>query len=376
MPMSCEVAGMLSITPPWPMGTTMRRIDTALGGNRIVTRTCASFLPGMEPSDAALRRTAAVHRQKFADRYPALKDVKIGEDLALTLYPTQKPPAVTTAAMADPGCDYFMVRARPELPAASQHTARRWVVLHDTSASRSPTELAAQTRFLRHLLRELDEADRLTLLAFDSTVRPLPGGFSRVDKLDLPTVENFLAREGRDHVGASDLGAAVDHALALLDADAGPEAPHILYLGDGLLSTPGDAPRAALRERRAVMSPNVFPPDLRVVEATPQELPPNRVDEAQHCYVCKEKFHEIHHFYDQLCPDCAAFNFAKRTETADLSGRVALLTGGRVKIGYEAGLRLLRSGAHLVVTTRFPRDAAQRYAAEADFGGFASIVAM
>ncbi len=116
------------------------------------------------------------------------------------------------------------------------------------------------------------------------------------------------------------------------------------------------------------MSPNVFPPDLRVVEATPQELPPNRVDEAQHCYVCKEKFHEIHHFYDQLCPDCAAFNFAKRTETADLSGRVALLTGGRVKIGYEAGLRLLRSGAHLVVTTRFPRDAAQRYAAEADFG--------
>ena len=178
-----------------------------------------------------------------------LKDVKIGEDLALTLYPTQKPPAVTTAAMADPGGDYFMVRARPELPAASQHTARRWVVLHDTSASRSPTELAAQTRFLRHLLRELDEADRLTLLAFDSTVRPLPGGFSRVDKLDLPTVENFLAREGRDHVGASDLGAAVDHALALLDADAGPEAPHILYLGDGLLSTPGDAPRAALRER-------------------------------------------------------------------------------------------------------------------------------
>ncbi len=180
-----------------------------------------------------------------------MKDVAIGEDLALTLYPTQKPPAVTTATMADPGGDYFMVRARPELPGSSQHTARRWVVLHDTSASRSPSELAAQTRFLRHLLRELDEADRLTLLAFDSTVRPLPGGFARVDTLDLPTVENFLAREGRDHVGASDLGLAVDQALALLDADAGPEAPHILYLGDGLLSTPGDAPRKALRDRLA-----------------------------------------------------------------------------------------------------------------------------
>jgi glycine/D-amino acid oxidase-like deaminating enzyme len=64
------------VTPSDPMGTTMRRIDTALGGNRIITRTCASFLPRMEPSDAALRRTAAVHAQKFVDRFPALAAVK------------------------------------------------------------------------------------------------------------------------------------------------------------------------------------------------------------------------------------------------------------------------------------------------------------
>ena len=50
-----------------------------------------------------------------------------------------------------------------------------------------------------------------------------------------------------------------------------------------------------------------------------------------------------------------------------LRGRVALLTGGRVKIGYQAGLKLLRAGAHLVVTTRFPRNSATRYAAEPDF---------
>ena len=68
-----------------------------------------------------------------------------------------------------------------------------------------------------------------------------------------------------------------------------------------------------------------------------------------------------------MCPPCAAFNFAKRTELADLRGRVALLTGGRVKIGYQAGIKLLRSGAHLIVTTRFPRDSAARYAAEPDF---------
>lgn len=64
------------VTPSDPMGTTMRRIDTALGGNRIVTRTCASFLPGMEPSDAALSRTAAVHARKFADRFPALAGLR------------------------------------------------------------------------------------------------------------------------------------------------------------------------------------------------------------------------------------------------------------------------------------------------------------
>jgi NAD(P)-dependent dehydrogenase (short-subunit alcohol dehydrogenase family) len=87
----------------------------------------------------------------------------------------------------------------------------------------------------------------------------------------------------------------------------------------------------------------------------------------QHCYVCKQPFHELHHFYDQLCPPCAELNFRKRGELADLSGRVALLTGGRVKIGYQAGIKLLRCGAELIVTTRFPRDAAARYAREEDF---------
>jgi NAD(P)-dependent dehydrogenase (short-subunit alcohol dehydrogenase family) len=85
------------------------------------------------------------------------------------------------------------------------------------------------------------------------------------------------------------------------------------------------------------------------------------------CYVCKRDYETLHHFYDQLCPPCAELNFRKRTELADLRGRVALLTGGRVKIGYQAGLKLLRAGAELIVTTRFPRDSAARYAQEPDF---------
>ena len=117
-----------------------------------------------------------------------------------------------------------------------------------------------------------------------------------------------------------------------------------------------------LRDKPVFMTPNVFPPDEPV---EPDERP--RTNDEQHCYVCKQKYVEIHHFYDQLCPPCAALNFAKRTETADLRGRVALLTGGRVKIGYQAGIKLLRAGASLIVTTRFPRDAALRYSGEADF---------
>lgn len=118
----------------------------------------------------------------------------------------------------------------------------------------------------------------------------------------------------------------------------------------------------------------------RPVFTTPDPLPaptfqPEEVEdpefrehcEPQHCYVCKRHFTEVHHFYDQLCPECADLNYRKRTEVADLSGRVALLTGGRVKIGYQAGIRLLRSGAQLIVTTRFPRDSAARYAREPDF---------
>jgi NAD(P)-dependent dehydrogenase (short-subunit alcohol dehydrogenase family) len=125
-----------------------------------------------------------------------------------------------------------------------------------------------------------------------------------------------------------------------------------------------------LREKPVFTTPNVFPPgDFEQVELDElDETQRREVVEPQHCYVCKQRFLEIHSFYDQMCGPCGDFNFAKRTETADLSGRVALLTGGRVKIGYQAGIKLLRAGAQLIVTTRFPRDAAERYAREADFG--------
>jgi len=121
-----------------------------------------------------------------------------------------------------------------------------------------------------------------------------------------------------------------------------------------------------LRKKPVYMTPNVLAPaDFEQKDVEDPDF--REVVEPQNCYICKQNYTAIHHFYDQLCPSCADLNFAKRTESADLKGRVALLTGGRVKIGYQAGIKLLRAGAHLIVSTRFPRDSALRYAAEPDF---------
>jgi NAD(P)-dependent dehydrogenase (short-subunit alcohol dehydrogenase family) len=90
------------------------------------------------------------------------------------------------------------------------------------------------------------------------------------------------------------------------------------------------------------------------------------------CYVCKRRFTRLHQFYDQLCPDCAALNWEKRNQVADLRGRVVLLTGCRVKIGFECGLKLLRCGATVIATTRFPHDCARRYAEQPDFAEWSS----
>ena len=122
-----------------------------------------------------------------------------------------------------------------------------------------------------------------------------------------------------------------------------------------------------LRRQAVFTTPNILPPAGFEQHEIKDDPAFREVVQPQNCYICKRDYTTIQHFYDQLCPGCAELNFRKRTELADLRGRVALLTGGRVKIGYQAGIKLLRSGAHLIVTTRFPRDSAARYAEEPDF---------
>jgi len=92
-----------------------------------------------------------------------------------------------------------------------------------------------------------------------------------------------------------------------------------------------------------------------------------KLNSPRNCYVCKKKYTYLHHFYDAMCSECGDFNYAKRFQRADLTGQVAVITGSRLKIGYQATLILLRSGASVIATTRFPVDSAIRFSKEEDY---------
>jgi NAD(P)-dependent dehydrogenase (short-subunit alcohol dehydrogenase family) len=128
-----------------------------------------------------------------------------------------------------------------------------------------------------------------------------------------------------------------------------------------------------IRQLRALPVFQTPPPALPAPRARDDREPDaHTLRQPRVCYVCKRSYERLHAFYDQLCPGCGDFNFEKRSPRGDLHGRTALLTGARVKIGYQASVMLLRAGARVIVTTRFPRDAAARYAREDDFARFSS----
>ena len=121
--------------------------------------------------------------------------------------------------------------------------------------------------------------------------------------------------------------------------------------------------------RRAPVFRTPLPPAVPVPTpgAAEARAPGPELHSERKCYVCKAAYRTLHPFYDQLCPACGEENFARRSASVDLRGRVALVTGARVKIGYQGAILLLRAGCSVVACTRFPRDAAARYAREPDF---------
>lgn len=138
------------------------------------------------------------------------------------------------------------------------------------------------------------------------------------------------------------------------------------------LALTGIRNRLGTRQLKKPCPPAPFETELPPASQVSDEHFPERLNVARSCYICKRDYDRLHHFYDSLCPDCAELNWERRDRTFDLTGRYALLTGGRVKIGFQAGLKLLRAGCHLIVTTRFPRDAAKRFTSEEDSAEWSS----
>jgi NAD(P)-dependent dehydrogenase (short-subunit alcohol dehydrogenase family) len=121
--------------------------------------------------------------------------------------------------------------------------------------------------------------------------------------------------------------------------------------------------KTGIREARKT---SVFKAPLQITD-TRNLSDSEELHSPRNCYVCKAEYTKLHFFYDSMCPTCAEYNYLKRFQKADLRGQVALITGARLKIGYHSALLMLRSGAEVIVTTRFPVDAAIRFSKESDF---------
>jgi len=118
---------------------------------------------------------------------------------------------------------------------------------------------------------------------------------------------------------------------------------------------------------RTAREDEIFQAPKQIVDATSKENQ-KHYSTTHKCYVCNDSFTKVHHFYDSMCEKCGNLNYFKRFQSTDLTGQVALITGSRLKIGYHATLMMLRAGAKVIATTRFPVDSAIRYAKEEDFG--------
>ena len=155
--------------------------------------------------------------------------------------------------------------------------------------------------------------------------------------------------------------------LAQLQQDQ-PAHAHLLIADGPVLGTfaPSGGPPLLL-ESNTTTEPNGNA-ETHATAVTPED--PSNLSKMRRCYCCKGQYRDLHVFYDQLCPLCAAFNYEKRFASADCSKKVALVMGARVRIGFQTVLKLLRAGATVVATTRFPNDAVDRYRREPDFASF------
>jgi len=193
--------------------------------------------------------------------------------------------------------------------------------------------------------KEIQESIALLkdLVADSQQLASLP----REQRIELITVTGQLSRPNRDEINKRkrDCQRIKKQRIASYD--------RVVRASTGIRS----AREAAVFSAPAQISSS----EINSENARPELITPRA------CYICKDEFKRLHFFYDALCPRCADFNYQKRFQSTSLNGQVALITGSRLKIGYQAALMMLRAGAQVIATTRFPVDSALRYSKETDF---------
>eukprot|EP00744_Colponema_vietnamica_P007817 GILI01011207.1.p1 GENE.GILI01011207.1~~GILI01011207.1.p1 ORF type:complete len:1232 (-),score=258.68 GILI01011207.1:54-3749(-) len=127
------------------------------------------------------------------------------------------------------------------------------------------------------------------------------------------------------------------------------------------------APSSSATSSAPANSSNGYAPSGCIVALRKETSATLRMNRTQKCHTCKGRYNFLHPFYYSMCRPCSDYNYNKRLITRDLAGKVILLTGVRIKIGYAMAISMLRCGATVIGTTRFAMDAVGRFSAEPDY---------
>ncbi|MBV8762227.1 MAG: FecR domain-containing protein [Deltaproteobacteria bacterium] len=208
----------------WTLSVPLPEVDQPVGSLDVAVRVkgCASC----ELTSTSHRITV---EHTGDDAVVHVHEKAVAEMDSFVLHVRDPKQTARVATHTDGGERYVLVRAPADLGAKPREYApRTWIVLDDVSASRDATALKAQMDVIDALAKELDENDKLAVVAFDVEARTkLPP--TRVLDVDRRKLRESLQGEGG--VGATDFGAALDEALKL-----GGEGAMIVYVGDGVIT--------------------------------------------------------------------------------------------------------------------------------------------
>ncbi|MBA3392594.1 MAG: VWA domain-containing protein, partial [Deltaproteobacteria bacterium] len=247
----------------WTLSVPLPEVDLPVGelGFDVRVRGCANCEVTSPSHKIDVQRTG----EDAVVSYRA-KGATLGDSLVLRVRDPRRQATVATHTQGDER--FVLVRARPELRAAARtYRPRTWVILDDVSASRGTLELRAQADLIDGFMRELDEKDRVAVVAFDVEARTVLAP-TRVEDVDRRALRTQLATEGG--IGATSFAAALAAATRLL-ANVAPEDAMIVYLGDGVITTGKrnlDALRAELAGKAHFIGVGVGDgPDTQTLEA-------------------------------------------------------------------------------------------------------------